>query len=132
MYGHHRAPWGTEAYKQGNKLRQALNDTSDSAVQPREELKQKVLETLAVPKNNLPAFDQRVIDNFTQSLNTDTEDMMRLLCNIPSVDGERRLPDILGTYWGSGPMWSLRDIESQMEVRPQLNEYQDLLEMLGR
>jgi hypothetical protein len=121
--------WGADAYKQGDKLRRALKDPSHHAMN---DLKSMVTQTLAVPGYDMPAFDQRVSDSFKDDMNKMADDMLQILANIPGHQATMRLSEILEESWGCGPMRSLRDIESQLPVLPQLQDYRELFEMLGR
>ena len=122
-------PWGADAYRQGDKLRHALNDPAHHAMSA---LKSAVLQTLKVPGYDMPAFDQRVSDSFTEDFDRVAEDMLQILANISGHQATMRLSAIMEESWGCGPMRSLRDIESQLPVLPQMEEYRELFEMLGR
>jgi hypothetical protein len=122
-------PWGADAYRQGDKLRHALNDPAHHAMS---DLKSAVLQTLMVPGYALPAFDQRVSDSFTENFDRVADDLLQILANISTHQATMQLPAIMEESWGCGPMRSLRDIESQLPVMPQMEEYRDLFEMLGR
>ena len=122
-------PWGAEAYRQGDKIRHALNDPSYHAMS---DLKTKITQTLKVPSYDMPTFDQRVTDAFKEDLERLADDMLQILANIPGHQATMRLSEIMEESWGCGPMRSLRDIESQLPVLPQLEDYRELFEMLGR
>ena len=96
------------------------------------DLKSAVLQTLKVPAYDMPAFDQRVSDSFTEDFDRVAEDMLQILANISGHQATMRLSAIMEESWGCGPMRSLRDIESQLPVMPQMEEYRELFEMLGR
>jgi hypothetical protein len=121
--------WGKEAYKQGHKLRSALNDPAFKA---QEELRQHIVKTLSTPGYHLPAFDQEVVDGFLETLVANAEDIVSILANTPPLDANNRLPEILKTNWGNAPMRSLRDIEAELAIKPRDAGYTELFDMLGR
>lgn len=122
-------PWGADAYRRGDKLRHALNDPAHHAMS---DLKSAVLQTLKVPGYHMPAFDRRVSASFTEDFDRVAEDMLQILANISGHQATMTLSAIMEESWGCGPMRSLRDIESQLPVMPQMEEYRELFEMLGR
>jgi len=122
-------PWGQEAYKNGQKLRSAMKNPSYRA---QEELKQKIIQTLDPPDTPLSSFDDRVLEDFREKLVAAAERITRQIGDVPPHYGNKQLSEILHSTWGTRPMFSLRDIELQVEVLPKNeNDYIDIIAALG-
>ncbi len=123
------APWGPGITKNAGQVKLALKDTSHNA---RTELKNLMVSSLAIPNYLSHAFDSRVIADFERTLDRKLEIALNQLEGMPTDVAEELLSDALERLIKNRPMRSLRDIESQIRVLPQLSQSGDLLEALSR
>lgn len=124
-----QAPWGPGITKNAGQVKLALKDTSHNA---RTELKNLIVSSLAIPSWLSHAFDARVIADFECTLDRKVEIALNQLEGMSTDIAEEYLADALERLIKNRPMRSLRDIESQIQVLPQLPQSGDLLEALSR
>lgn len=121
-------PWGTDIMKNAGKVRDALNDNNLGV---RELLKAQLLSSLAVPPDMEAVFDQRVTEDFMQQLERKVEWALNAFEGMSSSMTAEMLFDVIERLLGNRPMRGLRDIESQIIVKPQ-TDTQNLIDALAR
>lgn len=122
-------PWGMDITKSAGKVKQALRDPAHMA---RNELKNHILSSMAVPDHLKDSFDERVVSDFTVSLERHVDHALKLLEGMTTDIAEDFLSDAIERLLGNRPMQSLRDIESQVRVMPQTELAGRVLESLSR
>jgi len=123
--------WGHDMAKNGGKLREVLNRTGSGA---RDLLQSEIIKALSVPDHLVinEHFDARVVADFKGQLEREVEIAMNQMENMPRNLSEESLFDVIDRLLGNRPMRNLRDIESQVMIKPRSNEGQQILEALAR
>jgi len=123
--------WGQDMSKNGGKLRGTLNTAGSGA---RALLQAEIIKALSVPDHLVVIgyFDMRVVAGFRAQLEREVEFAMSQMENMPKNLSEEFLFEVIGRLLGNRPMRNLRDIESQVIIKPRNNESQLLLEALAR
>ncbi|MFS1524059.1 helicase C-terminal domain-containing protein [Microbulbifer sp. 2304DJ12-6] len=124
-------PWGESIRKSGGKLKEALND---STLAVRQALKSQIMNALSVPEVLIHegSFDQRVVNDFQTQLERTVDLALNRLEGMPNTLSDLYIPEVIERLMGNRPMFSLRDIESQINVKPWTEEGGRLLEALAR
>jgi hypothetical protein len=121
-------PWGRDAGKNAGKLKDILVSPSSGAESALRELMTKCL---AVPIGIRDRFDRRVLHDYHEALDRRIDHAVRGLVNMSSSLMSEYLSDALARILGHAPMRSLRDIESQVLIKPE-GATESLIEALGR
>lgn len=123
--------WGKAMMKNGGKIREALNTPGSGA---RALLQTEIIKALSVPDHLVANghFDARVVAGFKAQLEREVEFAMSQMENMPRNLSEEPLFEVIGRLLGNRPMRNLRDIESQVMIKPRSNESKLLLEALAR
>jgi hypothetical protein len=124
-------PWGDQINKNGIKLREAL---SDNTLGVRAALRTQIMAALAVPDDLVRngAFDTRVVTDFQIQLSRQVDLTLTQLENMPRTYSDLYISEVIERTMGNRPMRSLRDIESQIDVKPSTHDGDQLLEALAR
>jgi hypothetical protein len=120
--------WGKDISKNAGKVRDALNDP---ALGIREQLKSLMLASLSVPDHIKGEFDHRVISDFNIQLERKIDWALNAFEGMSSSITSDYLSDAIERLLGSRPMRSLRDIETQIQVKP-VSGCENLLDALSR
>jgi hypothetical protein len=124
-------PWGVSINKNGGKLREALSATELGV---RAAIKTQIMLALSVPKDLVDkgVFDPRVVADFQKQLKREVDLTLNRLENMPRQLSDLYISEVIERTMGNRPMYSLRDIESQVDVKPWSNEGALLLGALAR
>ena len=120
--------WGQGASKNAGKLKDILANPTNGAER---ELRDVLTQCLAVPRSMRDQFDSRVIHDYHEVLDRRIDHVLRGLTNLSSNMASDYLSDALARLLGHAPMRSLRDIESQILIKPE-GDTESLIEALGR
>ncbi|MDX9953243.1 MAG: helicase C-terminal domain-containing protein [Anaerolineae bacterium] len=120
--------WGQGASKNAGKLRDILVSPTSGAERS---LRDLLTQCLSVPVSIRDRFDHRVIHDYHEALDRRINHALRGLVNLSSNLATEYLSDALARLLGHAPMRSLRDIESQILIKPE-GDTDSLIEALGR
>lgn len=120
--------WGKDAGKNAGKLKDILNNSDNGA---ESSLRALLTDCLAVPPSVRDSFDRRVIQDYHDALDRRISHALRGLINLSSNLMSEYLSDALTRLLGHAPMRSLRDIESQILIKPD-GDTESLIDSLGR
>lgn len=121
-------PFGSNAGRNAGNLSRVLDQTDNGA---QTNLRQLLNECLSVPGALRECFDERVINDYHEVLTRHIDRALKLLVNLPSDMATETMSDAFERLFGHPPMRSLRDIESQIQIKPD-GDTQLLIEALGR
>lgn len=122
-------PWGMDITKNAGKLKSALKNQSYHG---RQELKQLLQSSLAVPDWLSDSFDERVIREFRESLDRHIDRALDQIEGMSTDIAEGYLSDAMERLMGNRPMRNMRDIESQVSVIPQTERAERVLDSMAR
>ena len=120
--------WGKDAGKNAGKLKDILNNPTSGA---ESSLRGLLTQCLSVPPLIRGEFDHRVLHDYHETLDRRIDHALRGLVNLSSNLTSEYLSEALARLLGHAPMRSLRNIESQILIKPD-GDTESLIEALGR
>lgn len=120
--------FGDGAGKNAGNLSRILAQTDNGA---ENNLRSLLLECLSVPGDLRQQFDERVVADYHEALGRQIDRALKLLIHLPSDMATEQLSGALERLLGHPPMRNLRDIESQIQIKP-AGDTQALIDALGR
>jgi hypothetical protein len=125
----HRPGWGAQLDRSARKLSDALAAEDGAA---RTAIRATILSALSVPSSLKEFFDERVLAEFRQKLESEVDRALHRLQNLSASQTDADIGSALESIFQFGPMRSFRDIENQITVLPAGPRESEVLAALGK
>lgn len=120
--------WGEKAGMNAGKLKEILANPENGAERA---LRDVLTQCLSVPEEIQSTFDERVTLDYHEALSKRIDHLLKGLTHLSSNLVTEYLSVALERLIGHAPMRSLRDIESQIQIKPE-HDTASIIEALGR
>lgn len=120
--------WGDKFHKNAGEVQKAL--LKDTTIY--QKLKDQLYASLQVPEDPELNFDERVVKEFSQSLENMVNESLSHFEGLSASLSTDYLSDAIAETLGFPPLRSFRDIENQIDVTPCDNDAEELIDALAR
>ncbi|CAE6967690.1 hypothetical protein R69608_07035 [Paraburkholderia nemoris] len=125
----HQNGWGESLDRSARKFSEALNVQNGLA---KNAIRTELLAALSVPAALSVLFDERVLSEFKDKLESEVDRALYRFQNLSASQAEADIGTALASIFQFGPMRSFRDIENQIRVLPAGPREAEVLAALGK